>query len=146
MFDRSIIVSMNSLRRRYVMQSSRLALVASISVALLAVGCSGSYSPTTPAPSAPAPSGPATNVSIPRGAALLTLTAFDPNPVNVAVGASVRWTNTDSVAHTTTSDGNAWNSGTLAGGAQFDVTFQNAGTFPYHCAIHPGMVGTIVVR
>src|SRR5690242_12443472 len=119
MFDQSMITSVNSSRRRYAMQSSRLALVAaSISVALLAVGCSGSSSPTTPAPSAPPSSGPATNVSIPRGAALLTLTAFDPNPVNVAVGASVRWTNTDSVAHTTTSDGNAWNSGTLAGGAQ----------------------------
>jgi plastocyanin len=26
------------------------------------------------------------------------------------------------------------------------MTFQNAGTFPYHCSIHPGMVGTITVH
>jgi plastocyanin len=26
------------------------------------------------------------------------------------------------------------------------MTFPNAGTFPYHCAIHPGMVGTVTVR
>jgi plastocyanin len=26
------------------------------------------------------------------------------------------------------------------------LTFQTAGTFTYHCQIHPGMVGTIVVH
>jgi plastocyanin len=31
-------------------------------------------------------------------------------------------------------------------GGRFTFTFQNAGTFRYHCTIHPGMVGTVVVR
>ena len=85
-------------------------------------------------------------MSIPQGASTLTLTAYNPNPVTVAVGTTIRWTNTDSVAHTSTADGSAWNSGTLEAGAHFDFTFQAAGTFPYHCAFHPGMVGSIVVH
>jgi plastocyanin len=26
------------------------------------------------------------------------------------------------------------------------VTFRSAGTFPYFCAIHPGMVGTVTAQ
>jgi plastocyanin len=128
------------------MQSPRNALlVVLISLAMFAAACSGnSSSPSTPTPTPPA--GPSTAVSIPQGASTLTLTAFNPNPVNIAIGTTVRWTNSDAVAHTSTSDSNTWNSGTLGAGAHFDFTFQAAGTFPYHCAIHPGMVGTIVVR
>ncbi|HMF93126.1 MAG TPA: plastocyanin/azurin family copper-binding protein [Vicinamibacterales bacterium] len=130
---------------------SRLLVAFSFSAALVAAGCSSSSSPATPTPSTPPstatpPSTQTTSVSIPQGASLLTLTAFNPNPVTVSVGTTVRWTNTDSVAHTSTADGSAWNSGTLAAGAHFDFTFQATGTFPYHCAIHPGMVGSIVVR
>jgi plastocyanin len=69
-----------------------------------------------------------------------------PDDLNVAVGTTVTWTNTDSVAHTSTSDEAGWNSGSIAPAGQFSVAFQNAGTFSYHCTIHPGMVGTVVVR
>jgi plastocyanin len=127
------------------MRSSRFALATfALTAAVLVAGCSSSSTPAAPTP--PSSAGPSTAVSIPPGASTLTLTAYNPNPVNVAVGTTVRWTNTDSVAHTSTSDGGAWNSGTLAGGSHFDFTFQTAGSFPYRCTIHPGMVGTIVVR
>jgi plastocyanin len=66
--------------------------------------------------------------------------------VDVAVGDTVTWMNTDTVAHTSTSDASAWDSGSVAPGGQFSRAFQTAGTFQYHCAIHPGMVGTVVVR
>jgi plastocyanin len=62
------------------------------------------------------------------------------------VGTTVTWTNTDSVEHTSTSDGAGWNSGVVPPRGQFSTTFSNAGTFSYHCAIHPGMVGTITVH
>jgi plastocyanin len=26
------------------------------------------------------------------------------------------------------------------------MTFQSAGTFPYHCTIHPNMIGTVTVQ
>jgi plastocyanin len=80
------------------------------------------------------------------GASTLGNRAFSPDDLDIAAGTSVTWKNTDSVAHTSTSDANGWNSGTVAPGGQFSVAFPTAGTFPYHCAIHPGMVGTVVVR
>jgi len=56
------------------------------------------------------------------------------------------WTNNDSIPHTTTSNASGWDSGTIQPGGQFSSTFSAAGTFAYHCNIHPGMTGTIVVQ
>ena len=61
-----------------------------------------------------------------------------------------KWTNRDSVPHTTTSgkpDGKTdlWDSGRLNQGGAFSFTFAEAGTFDYFCAIHPRMQATITV-
>ena len=80
------------------------------------------------------------------GAEALANRAFVPGDVSIAAGTTVTWMNTDAVSHTSTSDGQGWNSGSLAPGRQFSFTFQTAGAFPYHCAIHPGMVARVVVR
>src|SRR5262245_30301624 len=126
------------------MRSLRLALLAS-SLAL-AAACNG-YSTAEPSPTpSPTPDGPSTAVAIPMNAEFLGNQAFTPDQVTVNAGTTVVWTNTDSTAHTSTADGNAWNSGIVSPGGRFTVTFQTAGTFPYHCTIHPGMVGTVVVR
>ena len=85
-------------------------------------------------------------ITIPRGAEVLGTRAFSPSPLEVTAGATVTWTNTDTVDHTSTSNAAGWNSGTIAPGRQFSVAFPNAGTFAYHCTIHPGMVGTVVVK
>ena len=125
-------------------------------VLLSAVACGGSYSSpsTTPSPT-PAPSpapgpvstpGTASSVTIPVNAATLTNTAFAPDAADVAVGATVTWTNSDAIAHTSTSDAAGWDSGIVPPGGQFSVSFPTAGTFHYHCAIHPGMIGTVVVH
>jgi plastocyanin len=71
--------------------------------------------------------------------------AFNPSPLTVPVGSTVTWTNGDSTAHTTTSDNGTWDSGALSQGASFSFTFSQAGTYTYHCAIHPYMSGTIIV-
>jgi plastocyanin len=116
-----------------------------ILISTLALACGSGYAP----PSAPTPTPPpaaSSSVSIPTGARSLGNRAYAPDDLNVAVGTTVTWTNTDSVGHTSTSDAAGWNSGTLAPGGQFSFEFQTAGTFPYHCAIHPGMVGTVIVR
>jgi plastocyanin len=126
------------------MMSVRLVAVSSLLVAT--IGCGGNSStPANPSP-APTPGGPAASVSIPSGASTLGNRAYTPDDVNVAVGTTVTWINSDSVAHTSTSNANGWNSGSVAPGGQFSVAFQTPGTFAYHCAIHPGMVGTVVVR
>ena len=80
------------------------------------------------------------------GASTLGNRAFMPDDVNIAVGETVTWMNTDNVSHTSTSDTSGWDSGIVAPGKQFSVAYQTAGTFKYHCAIHPGMVGSVVVR
>jgi len=36
-------------------------------------------------------------------------------------------------------------SGPLGGGATYSIALTRAGTYHYHCAIHPNMVGTITV-
>ena len=113
----------------------------------LGAGCGKGYSSTPASPSpTPAPVGPSSPVTIPTGAASLGDRAYSPDEITVAVGSTVTWTNTDTVAHTSTSNGSGWNSGTIAPGQQFSTTLQTAGTFAYHCAIHPGMVGTVTVR
>ena len=117
-----------------------------VSALLMLTSACGGYSSSPAAPSTPATGGTSSPVTIPRGAESLANRAYSPDDLNIAVGETVTWTNTDSVAHTSTSNAGAWNSGTVAPGGQFSFTFQNAGAFPYHCTIHPGMVGTVVVR
>ena len=111
--------------------------------------CGSSYSspPTTPSPTpAPPPGGAASAITIQVGASALGSRAYSPPDLSVAVGTVVTWTNSDSVDHTTDSDGTAWHSGVLRPRGTFAVTFGTAGTFPYHCSIHPGMVGSVIVK
>jgi plastocyanin len=121
----------------------RLIRVALLSfVAATAFACGSSNSPSTPTPNPTS----ATTVSIVSGSSTLTTTAYAPNPVNVAVGGTVRWVNNDNTAHTSTANGGAFDSGTIAPGGSFSQTFPSAGSFSYHCTIHPGMVGTVNVQ
>ena len=71
--------------------------------------------------------------------------AFGPGKVSVALGERVTWTFSDSVAHTTTSDQGLWDSGTRSGGATYSRAFTSAGTFAYHCTLHPHMHGKVAV-
>lgn len=72
--------------------------------------------------------------------------AFGPASVTVSVGDTVTWTNNDPQTHTATADDASWDAGNIAGGGGTkSVTFTTAGTFPYHCAIHPAMTGTVTV-
>ena len=125
--------------------SLRLGLV--FAVSLFAAACGGySASPTAPAPVPSTGTGSTISVSIPTGASTLGQNAFAPDSAVVPVGTTVTWTNTDSVSHTSTSDQSGWNSGTLPPGGRFSFAFQTTGTFKYHCSIHPGMIGTVVVQ
>jgi plastocyanin len=102
--------------------------------------------PPPVAPPAPPPVATSVSVTIPRGAERLGDRAYIPDQVEVAVGSTVTWMNTDAVAHTSTSDASGFDSGIVSPGREFSFTFQREGSFRYHCAIHPGMVGTVVVR
>ena len=72
--------------------------------------------------------------------------AFSPATLNVPVGTTVTWTNNDGTTHTVTSDTGVFNSGDISPNATFSYTFNNTGTFTYHCSIHPYMQGTVIVH
>lgn len=72
--------------------------------------------------------------------------SFSPASVTVKVGTKVTWKNNDSVTHTVTADQGAFDSGDLPPGQSFSFTFTKAGTYSYHCNIHPSMTATIVVQ
>jgi plastocyanin len=72
--------------------------------------------------------------------------AFSPDTLTVPVGTTVTWENSDSLPHTSTSDDEVWDSGTLEPGGEFSFTFEEAGTFSYFCKIHPSMNGSVVVE
>jgi plastocyanin len=118
------------------------------SIVLLAVAACGSgYSGSTPtSPSTGGTNTQGTPVSIVSGASVKTNTAFAPSPVVIAPGGTVTWTINANTSHTSSADDGSWNSGNIAPGAQFSRTFANAGSYTYHCQIHPGMVGTVTVQ
>jgi plastocyanin len=73
--------------------------------------------------------------------------AFQPQNVTVAAGTEVTWVNCDAEGHTTTSDDPGWDSELLSRNQTFSVTFDDAGTFPYHCTPHAGfMRGSVTVQ
>jgi plastocyanin len=118
----------------------------------LSVGCGSGYS-STPSPSAPSPTpsptpsgSQATTITIPTNARTLGTAAFVPNPTTVSQGTVVTWSNTDSTTHDMVSDNGVWDSGRVAPNDSFKFTFTAKGTYPYHCTLHPGMTGTIVVQ
>lgn len=118
-------------------QAALLALV----LGVLLAACGGGGTPSSSGGGSSAGDGttPGTEVTIKDF-------AFAPATLTVAVGDTVTWTNNDSAIHTVTADDGSFDSGDLAQGDTFTQTFDTAGTFAYHCAMHPSMVAEIVVK
>ncbi|MFH1325556.1 MAG: cupredoxin family copper-binding protein [archaeon] len=74
--------------------------------------------------------------------------AFQPNELTISQGDTVVWTNKDAgVKHTVTSDsGNELDSELLSKGESYSHTFNEKGTFDYHCTPHPYMEGKVIVE
>jgi plastocyanin len=113
----------------------RVSIVALFCLALFASGC-GTSSPTSP--------------SNPGDGSLVTVfinnSTYSPNPVTVNVGQQVNWKNNDNIAHTATREGMFDNRIAPMSAQGAPVTMTTKGTFTYHCTIHPGMTGTIIVQ
>ena len=71
--------------------------------------------------------------------------SFNPGQITVAPGTTVTWTNEGPSPHTTTADDGSWDSGTLQQGEDFSFTFDEPGTYTYHCSIHPDMTASVKV-
>lgn len=97
--------------------------------------------------------GSAADVRIKLGATTLGAGAFTPDTFTTSFATKQRvvWANNDrsgtygsnSVTHHLVADDGTFDTGNLAGGKNVGITFAAAGVIPYHCTIHPTMVGVI---
>jgi plastocyanin len=73
--------------------------------------------------------------------------AFDPAELKIKAGDTVVWTNKDTVSHNLVSDSGAEIiSPTISTGGTYSHTFNTPGEYAYHCEIHTGMNGKIIVQ
>lgn len=72
--------------------------------------------------------------------------AYSPSTITVTVNTTITWTNKDAAAHTVTSNSGVFTSEALGTNGTYSFKFTTAGTYPYHCAIHPTMTGTVIVN
>ena len=72
---------------------------------------------------------------------------FTPGDLTIQAGTTVEWQNrSERTSHTASSVDGIWDSGIVLGGESFAQTFTEPGVFPYFCAIHPSMTGTVTVQ
>jgi plastocyanin len=71
---------------------------------------------------------------------------FTPPELTVAVGTTVKWVNHDDIPHLVVNKDKAFRSKALDTDDWFSYTFASAGTFDYFCALHPHMVGKVIVK
>jgi plastocyanin len=132
-------------------------LLTTLVIMLVLTGCGGGTGATTTTAVGPTTTGGAsttegasTTASSAAGGAggqvVLKNFAFDPASVTIKAGESVTWTNQDSTTHTVDADNGEFKSGDLAPNATFTFKFDKAGTYAYHCSIHPSMKATVIVQ
>jgi plastocyanin len=68
-------------------------------------------------------------------------------PIDAKVGDVITWTNNDTAAHKVgLDDGSCAMSANIAGGGgKQSLVFTAAGTYAFHCTLHPSMKGTITI-
>lgn len=93
------------------------------------LGCSGRQASTAPT------GGPAIAIQA---------HAYVPRTLTVKPGATVTWTNDDSITHIVS--GTTFISGEIKPGASYSHTFEQAGTYNYIDTADPSFVGVITVQ
>ena len=117
-----------------------LAVVAVTAFCLSLAGCGGGYGTPTGATSA--------SSSVPSNAVVINVVAingaqsFSPNPSSIPSGQLVVWHNVDSITHRVVLNDGELDSGNISAGA-FSPPMGLVAPGPYHCSIHPEMVGTL---
>jgi plastocyanin len=131
-----------------------LRTVSALSVSLVLAACAGGGSPTgAPASVDGTPGGGSPAAAICTEPAPGTAADVDASvggnewgAVSAAVGDVITWTNGDAVPHKVgLDDGSCTMSANITGDAPQSLVFNVAGSFPFHCTIHPSMQGTIVI-
>ena len=118
-------------------------------IALSLAGCGGNGVAPTPTPS-PIPAVTA-NAYILPGAVSLNDTAFGDEPIVIYKSERLRWVNADTLSHLIVADSpdatDFRKTDELPGaGSEQSFIMNRLGTTRIHCAIHPNMTGTLIVR
>jgi plastocyanin len=71
---------------------------------------------------------------------------FTPAEITIAPGESVTWTNDDGAPHGLVYKDGAQGTDLLLPGVSFSRQFDRPGTYDYSCAVHPYMIGRVIVR
>jgi plastocyanin len=122
-----------------------------------AAGGASTAAPTAAAPEAAAPAGPpGAPLTILEGSSVQGNPSYDPAALTVKKGDKITVTNKDTLPHTVTSgtgptDPNSakqFDTSILEAGATADIetTNINPGEYPFYCAVHPYMLGKLVVQ
>jgi plastocyanin len=129
------------MNRYVVVRTSRPTLVLTVLVALFAlvVSCGGMRERPGSGGAVSAPGLPNTIV--------IDKFAYQPVVLTVTPGARVTVINQDPAAHTVTAKDKSFNTGSIAMGQQGVLTAPSKpGIYPYYCAFHAYMTGTLIVK
>jgi cytochrome c oxidase subunit II len=121
-----------------------------------ATGASSTNDTSASAPSASTATTAAATLTIPQGASVQGNPSYDPDPITVKVGDTIAVENKDTTPHTVTSGKDATDPNM---GKLFDTSIINAGDsanivtadlkpgeYPFFCAVHPYMSGSLTVQ
>ena len=127
----------------------RALLALAVGIALAACGSGATPTTNAPAASSGATAGAAACAKV-ETAGTITVDIsdfkFNTEPVQAKVGDTITWSNKGAVPHSAALDDASCATDTIQPGTAGNLKFSVAGTYPYHCAIHPTqMKGTIVV-
>jgi plastocyanin len=114
----------------------------SLTAALAAFACGGGGSDNQITNPPPPPPPPVATTSV-----TLQNLAFNPKAIKVSPSATVSFTNSDGIAHNVTFSSTAVTSvGNFSTGTKTVVMPATPGTYAYHCTIHAGMTGSVLVQ
>jgi plastocyanin len=118
----------------------RFVPAAVLAACVLGVSACGSNSTSTANPSGPTPAPPDPVVIDIVG--IKGSLSFSPNPATVPAGRLIVWRNVDTTTHRVVFNDGEVDSGDIQPGASSQPT-GIAAPGPYHCSIHPPMVGAV---
>jgi plastocyanin len=76
----------------------------------------------------------------------ITITEFAFDDVTAAAGETIAIANETGAPHTVTADDDEFDSGQVAANSEGEVTAPDeAGSYEFHCEVHPSMTGTLTV-